>query len=93
VFQGAGRRYRPWSILTRQGFTQRPGSSASGPGGRAHLVGALRVDPHQHNANYPPPKGRGFARDARLDVYRRLTSAIGVPCLTRVTITCNSQRA
>jgi putative ABC transport system permease protein len=28
----------------------------------AHLVGALRVHPHKHCANYPPQKDRGFAR-------------------------------
>ena len=34
----------------------------------AHLVGAHRVHPHKHDANYPPQKDRGFARGARTDV-------------------------
>ncbi len=45
-------------MCSRPGFT---GSSIapSGPRGRtwwAHLVGALRVHPHKHYANYPPQK-------------------------------------
>jgi hypothetical protein len=31
-------------------------------------VGALRVHPHEHYANYPPQEDRGFAGDARVDV-------------------------
>ena len=31
-----------------------------------HLVGARRVHPHEHYANYPPQKDRGFARGAAL---------------------------
>jgi len=34
----------------------------------AHLVGALRVHPHKHDANYPPQKDRGFARGGRVEV-------------------------
>jgi len=37
----------------------------------AHVVGALRVHPHKHDANYPPQKDRGFARVRR--VMRRNT--------------------
>src|SRR5713101_4156914 len=32
----------------------------------AHLVGALRVHPHKHCANYPPQKDRGLANCARV---------------------------
>src|SRR6266498_280681 len=31
----------------------------------AQLVGARRVHPHKHCANYPPQKDRGLARGAR----------------------------
>src|SRR5262245_379103 len=40
----------------------------------AHLVGALRIHPHKHDANFPPKKDRGFARGGR--VYRGLTFAL-----------------
>ena len=32
------------------------------------MVGALRVHPHKHCENYPPPKDRGFARGGRVFV-------------------------
>jgi hypothetical protein len=37
----------------------------------AHLVGARRVLPHKHDANYPPQKDRGSARLARAGVHPR----------------------
>jgi hypothetical protein len=33
----------------------------------AHLVGALRVHPHQQDANYPAQKDGGLARPGRVD--------------------------
>jgi hypothetical protein len=35
-----------------------------------HLVGALRVHPHKHCANYPPQKDRRLARGAPIYVRR-----------------------
>src|SRR6266571_3499568 len=37
----------------------------------AHLVGALRVHPHKHWANYPPQEDRGCARGGRPSVDRK----------------------
>ncbi len=34
----------------------------------AHVVGAIRVHPHKHYANYPPQKDRGFARGGHVAV-------------------------
>jgi len=49
-----------------------PRVSTGWPQWWAHLVGALRVHPHKHWADYPPQEVGGLAEGARVDVDRRL---------------------
>jgi len=54
----------------------------------ARLVGALRVHPHKHYANYPLQKDRGFARGALVYVSSNCHRQVGncSPCGVRATV-------
>src|SRR6266498_44719 len=43
----------------------------------AQLVGALRVCPHKHWADYPPQEDRGFARGGRVYLLSESTGLCG----------------
>jgi len=49
----------------------------------AHLVGALRVHPHKHCANFPPQKDRGCPRGERVPTRIRVCAFAVGKCTAR----------